>query len=391
MKPLNDLLSARKGVEVFLKDLKNSTSPMGSIDAGKMLLRGATEYGVTLRDYLTLCIDPSMGDNARRYEGLNGYEASLKFLNLPFKDDFDGGILLEAASETFQTFPGTRALFPEVIDDMITYKYRQDNFERIEPILAASRTIAGPEMLSTVVDDTEAGYQVAAPIAEAARIPVKAIRTLQQSVAIWKHGWGYRTTYEFQRRARLDLLVPYANRAQRELERSKLKQATNLLINGDAAYAAAPVVTQASFGAGSTAGAIYWPNLLAWLVSRAQAGTPVDTVVGNWDTYLQWLKLFTPPDANSGNTATQNLAAGGFTLQRLPISGNINFAISSSAPATKLIGFSRGDTLEELIEANSLIDEADRAMSNQTITYYRTQNAGYRLVFGDTRSIYNYT
>lgn len=391
-RPLSELSNARKSPHGLLSALKN-TVDRSSMDAGLTLLKESRSFELSLRDYLTLAIDPRIvpeAEQPRRYEGLDGYEAALAYLNLPLRNDFKGGVVLEAASETFQTFPGTRALFPEVIDDMVRWSYRQDQLEQIAPILANSRTIQGTEVLTTVVNDDEGNTQIAAEIAEGSRIPVKSIRTSQQTVGIFKHGLGYRTTYEFQRRVRLDIMTPYANRAQREMERSKLKHATGLLVNGDTIYAAAPVVTQSSFGAGASAGAIYWPNLLAWLVSRAQLGVPIDTVVGNWDAYLQWLKLFAVPQTGNGPTGGESLSASGFQIQKLPISGNINFAISSAAPALKLIGMSRGDTLEELIEANSLIDEAERAMANQTITYYRTLNSGYRLAFGDTRSIYNF-
>ena len=66
------------------------------------------------------------------------------------------------------------------------------------------------------------------------------------------------------------------------------------------------------------------------------------------------------------------------------------FVLSSSAPANKLIGYTRGETLEELVEANSMIEESERAIQNQSITFVRTENTGYKLAFGDTRSIYNF-
>ena len=61
--------------------------------------------------------------------------------------------------------------------------------------------------------------------------------------------------------------------------------------------------------------------------------------------------------------------------------------MSSAAPAEKLIGFSQADTVEELVETGSDIQESINAISNQTVKYVRTRNTGYRLIFGDTRSI----
>lgn len=393
-KPLTEILAARVSPSTLLANLK-STSTTVSKDAGLDLVAQAGEYGLDLKDYLDLKIDVRKEDKeAARFNGLTGYEASLAFLNLPVKDDLAKGVVLQAAAETFQTFPGTRALFPQVIDDVVRWAYRQDNLEQIAPILANSRTITGNELLSTVIDDTEGGYQVAAEIAEGSRIPVKSIRSSEHSVKIYKHGLGYRTTYEFNRRVQLDVLTPYAQRALRELERSKLKRAVGLLVNGDSVYSAAPVISQSSYNsladANSTNGKLSYQHVLAWLVARAQAGTPVDTVIGNWDSYFQWQKIFAIPTANAGPTQGDIASKFGFQLAGSLLSGAIKFAVSSDAPANKLIGISRGDTLEELVESGSLINESEKAVSNQTITYYRTENSGYRLVFGDTRSIFNY-
>lgn len=381
-----------------LKALLNESSG-ASAEAGGKLCAEARSYGLNLRDFLTLAIDVRGSENPERYADnkglLSGWEASLSYLNLPIRNDFEQGVVLDLASDTFQTYTGTRALFPEVIDDMLRWQYRQDQLENVAALVGSSRTTNGVELLSTVVTDTEAGTQVNRAVAELSRVPVKTIKTSQNSVTFHKHGGGYRTSYEFTRRARLDMLTPYAARMAREVERSKVGVVTLLLINGDAVQAAAPVVTQTSFntaaGVTSTAGTLNFRCLLAWLVSRAQAGVPVDTVVGNWDAYLQWLFMFAIPTANAGPNAASQLSAAGFNVGGVPIlKGAVNFALSSTATANQLIGYSKGDTVEELIENGSLIEESERSIQNQAITYIKTENMGYRLPFGDTRSIFNF-
>jgi hypothetical protein len=385
----------RVAPETLLAGLR-SESPSASKEAGTKLVETAKSYGLGLRDYLRLAIDPTMSNRKADFTGLNGYEASLMYLGLPVKDDFDAGITLELASDTFQTFPGTRALFPPVIDDLVQWKYRQDQFERIDALVASTRTISGVEMITTLVDDAAGDYKGASVIPELTNIPVKSIRTTEKSVKIWKIGGGYKTSYEFSRRARLDLLTPYANRLNRELERSKVGAATDLLINGDGVAAAAGVINQSSYNGGAvgtaTNGTLSYKHLLAWLVARAQAGTPVDTLVGNWDAYLQWLLLFALPIANGGDrTAAENLARSGFQIGGVPIlQGQVNFALSSTAPANQLVGFIKGETLEQLVEAGSLINESEQSVLNQSVTYVRTETSGPRLVFDDTRSIFNF-
>lgn len=397
MKVILPLTSIKRvAPEELLAQLKNEDHAVSQA-AAQRLLQTAGNYDVSMRDYLRLAIDPTKSNDNTQFEGLNGYEAALLYLGLPVRNDFDSGITLDLASDTFNTYPGTRAIFPEVIDDLVQWSYRQDQLETTAGFIIGSRTINGVEMITTVVPDTKEDYTNAVSIVpELANIPVQAIRTTQQSVRMYKIGGGYRTSYEFQRRARLDLLTPYANRINRELERSKVGLATGLLINGDGVQGAAPVVNQSSFNstANGTAsnGVLSYKHLLAWLVARAQAGTPVDTVVGNWDAYVQWIMLFAMPTAGAvGPTAAENMARMGFQLGAVQLlSGKVNFALSSTAPASQLVGLAKGETLEELIEAGSLIQEAQRAVNNQSISYYKTEVSGYRLVFGDTRSIFNF-
>lgn len=385
---------SRRGVET-LQVLLNEDETVSKAEAQK-LIREAKNFGVNLRDFLTLAIDPSASEHAERYRDadgyLTGYEAALSFLNLPVRDDFAQGIVLDAASDTFQTYAGTRALFPEVVDDMVRWKYRQSQLESTASMVSQSRTISGNEMISTVVEDNQGDYQTTRAVSELGRVPVRTIKTSQQSVSIYKHGGGLRYSYEFGRRARLDLMTPYFVRMLREAEMSKVAAATALLVNGDGVNAAAPVVTQASLNQNATAGKLDRFALLKWLIGRAKAGTPVDTVVGNYDAYLEWLMLLTMPVAgHQGSTEADVLARQGVQLGGIPIlSAVANFALSAEAPEGQLIGLSKGDTMEELIEAGSDIEESERSITNQSVTVVKTTNAGYKMNFGDTRSIFDF-
>lgn len=359
-----------------------------SKNAGLKLMKKAASFGISVRDYLML----AAGYDSE--SGLDGYERALMELNLPVRDNFKDGIFLQAASETFQTHAGTRALFPEVIDDVLRFATRQDQFETTAPMVANTRTMAGVELLSTVVDD-DSNERDTFSVPEGGRIPVRSIRTSEHSVKMYKHGSALRTTYEFSRRASLDLLVPHANRIARELEISKVKAATSILINGDGVNAAATEVDQSSYnsatGVTATAGQISWTHLLYWLVQRAKAGVPVDTVVMNWDGWFQWIMLFANQKGTGGDTPADSLNRAGASMGLgTNIFGTITPVLSSSVPSNKLIGYTKGDTLEELVEAGSNIQETERVILNQTITMTKTENTGYRLVYGDTRSVFDF-
>lgn len=385
--PLNQIKAL--DLAAFCAELKSDSKAV-SIAAGETLLKTAASFGLSVRDYLVLAVKADAA-------GLDGYEQTLCELNLPVKDNYKDGVYLQAASETFQTFAGTRALFPEVIDDVLRFATRQDNFEVVAPMLSNSRAIQGNEMLSTVVDaEADADTNSSFAVPELGRIPVRTIRTSETRVKIWKHGSGLTTSYEFSRRASLDLLVPHANRIARELELSKVKAATLTMVNGDGVNAAAGVDNQStmSSAAGSTptAGQIDWQGFTYWLVQRAKAGVPVDTVVMNWDGIFQWMMLFSKQDANNGASGQERMAKAGQTVSpvNLNLFTNITPVISSSMGAGKILGYTRGDTLEELVENGSDIQESERNIFNQSITLLKTENTGYHLVYGDTRKQYDF-
>lgn len=370
-----------------------------SMNFAESLIAEAKGTGLNLRDFLTYKVDVSLSADAGKFANdnrrLNGYEATLAVLNLPVRNDYENGVTLQAAASTFQTFPGSRIMFPEVVDDVAKFNYRQTSFERLDSIVGSTRQINGTEVQYLVVNDTAEDYRIARAVTERGRVPIHKIQGTDQAVKIYTFGMGWEFTYEFERRASIDLLTPYALRAKAEVERSKVWMATDLIQNGDGAFGAAPEVNQSSFnaavGTNSVNGTISFKHLLHWLVARAQAGVPIDTVIGNFDTYIQWLQLFAIPSTDKTVTDGQQLSAAGFQIGGVPIlQGAVNFALSSNAPASKLIGLSRAFTLEQLSENGSQIEESERSIRNRTVTYVSTEAAGFRLVFGDTRSIFNF-
>lgn len=391
---LLELARNRKPVGEVLVNL-DSDNPADSLKAGQLLVASAKNAGLAMRDYLRLAIDPNEGEF--KGSGLNGYEVALAHLGLPFKDNLDEGVLLQAAAETFQFRPGTRALFPEVVDDVIQWKYRQDGIESVAPMLANSRNVDGVELITSIIDDKAEDYQMTGVIAEGARIPIRSLKTDKKSVTFHKFGGGYEFTYEFERRVSLDVVTPYANRIEREVQIGQVGIVTDLLVNGDGVNGPATITNASDLGAqvienaAVTAGRLNWELFLKWLVNRAKAGVPIDTVVGNWDMFFEWQRMFATPTAAQGMTLVDILAKAGveMAIDNPQFNARVNFAVSSAAPANKLIGFIKGETIEELQENGSDIEESTRAIENQKVRYVKTQNRGYRLVFADTRDILN--
>lgn len=383
----------RRPVEEVVKDLRADSQGV-STEAGLRLVREAKDYGLGLRDFLTAAVDPRAGEHAQlnMTAGYDGYEAALAHLNLPTRNDFAAGAILQMSSDSFNTFPGTRAMFPEVIDDMLRWKNRQEQMETLAPLISQSRTISGNEMISTVVldDSLERGTFT---VPELANIPVRTIRTSENAVKMYKHGSAYRTSYEFNRRASLDVLTPYAARVARELEIAKVSAATNVLINGDGVNPAATVQAITAFGGTINNLQANYKAVAKFLMQMAKDGVPADTIVGNYDMFVELMFMFSQT-LSSGTSTVEKLTAVGAPVVnlQLPILNNaVKFALGSNVPAGRLIAFSRMETLEELVESGSIIAESENAIKNQSVTHVRTETSGFRLAFGDTRRVLDTT
>ena len=398
-KPLSDI--KRGTVAQVLGGISDSNHETSQA-AGLQLCRDANNYGLDVRDYLTLAINvpasnDENGSNAFQTgngQFMTGYQAALASCNLPIRNDFKHGVTLQAAADTFSFKPGTRALFPEVIDDMMQWSTRQDQLETTAALVAQSRTIRGNELITEAIFD-DVNPSGGSPIAEMANIPIQTLKSSNRSVSFFKHGSAIRTSYEFERRVSLDVLTPYAARIARNLEISKVAMATNLLINGDGVHAAATVAALSSYKNFDVTGTRTLKDnyvaLMDFLVQRAKIGTPVDTIVGNLDMYLEMFLMFTPT-VGQRSVMESLQAQGAPTISlTLPLMKGVNFELSSSMAAGKLMCYSKADTLEELVEANANISESETAIKNQSITYVKTENTGYRLIYGDTRTFLDVT
>lgn len=388
MTRLTDIAQHRKPVEEVVGGLLASSNHE-SAENGQKLVRMARDAGLSVRDYLTLAVDVRSGKHAEANQaaGLNGYEAALSHLNLPFGNDFEQGVVLQAASDTFATYAGTRAMFPEVLDDMLKQLGRMDQIENTAALISQSRTINGVEMISTVMDDT-AAEDGTFTIAEGGKIPVRAVRTSQNSVRMYKHGSGYEFTYEFNRRASLDIITPFAARVARRLEISKVAAATAVLIDGDGVNLGATPADLATYGADFLGGKTLKDNyraLAKFIMSQWKAGYPIDTIACNFDLYVEMMFMFAQTNIGTASDI-QNLAAAGAPSINLPVmNGAINVVLSSTIPDGFFVAFVKSETLEELVEAGSIIAESERSITTQVVTYVRSENTGYKLSFPDTR------
>jgi hypothetical protein len=350
-----------------------------SLRAATALAKSASEYGVTLRQYLQAAIVP---------EGeLDGYETACQYLGLPFKNDYNNNIDLRAAGEAFATKPGTRLLFPEVMNDVVRWSNGQNQIESITDIVSQSRTIVGNQMITTTLEQGADDNINMFTIAEGAQFPIRSIGTSNSTVSMYKLGHGYEFTYEFERRVQLDMLTPFINRIDRQMELGRIKHVTAMLINGDGVNGGIATVNNTTHG--GTAGTLDWASLFKWLVARAAAGYRVDTLVGNYSAYVEFMLLFTPSQGST-NLPQAMEAVGGTRMAPAVNFYQLNFVISGTVTDKTFIGITKAETVEELVEAGSQIAEQERVISKQKVTFVRSMNVGYHLSVPQAREKFYY-
>src|SRR3546814_12099933 len=92
--------------------------------------------------------------------------------------------------------------------------------------------------------------------------------------------------------------------------------------------------------------------------------------------YLEWLRMFAKPTADAGMSQGDILRKAGVdvAIRNPRFDFNVDFALSSTAPAAKPVGFIKNETVEELVENGSDIEESTRAIANKKVKFVKTEN-----------------
>ncbi len=380
---------ARRRVSQFTEGLK-SKDPNVSLQAARNIIQECKDSGQSLINFIRLAVDTRAEEDKGVFTGYNGFEAVLMDLGIPLQPDLDSGVVMQMAGDTFITHPGSRLLFPEVIDQVLRLKTRVNNVENTASIVGNSRTISGAEFITTYFDPSANGADQTFIIPELGEIPMTKITTEQNTVAMYKHGSGYEFSYEFDRRAQLDIITPFAARIARKLEISKVAALTYMLINGDGVNPAATGYNLSTYGGDFTGGKTLKDNyraLAKFLMTLAQSSYSFDKLICNFDTYIELMFMFAPTSSGAASVADYMAQKRGM-IDVAPLDllgGRVQVALSSTVPANKIICEIQAECAEELVEANSNISESERAITNQKIMYTRTENTGYKLVHPDAR------
>ncbi|MDD6021684.1 MAG: phage major capsid protein [Oscillospiraceae bacterium] len=181
-------------------------------------------------------IDPSENYKGTSLEGLDAYQRQLKRFDIHVN-----GRNSDTVEKFFKT-ADSAALFPEYVNRAV--KQGIMGADKLESVVATTTVIDGLDYRPiTSVSD---GDKEASVVAESAIIPSTTIKTQPNLIKLNKRGRMLIASYEAIRFHRLDLFTVTLRQIGAYIARSQLKDAVDVLINGDGNSNAAAVISTSS-------------------------------------------------------------------------------------------------------------------------------------------------
>lgn len=368
------------------------------------LYKQACDLGMTFWQYLEVIQPTKPG------ETLTAFERQLQQSGIILHSDADKGLYSSTGEYFFQSDrPGSAILFPVLLQKTALWaKLKQ--IPDINKIVATTRTIAGSSSYqSLLINDSEITGASASGrrfrVNARGEFPTVKIGWSETANAVTKHGVKLDWTYEFVRRASIELMTTVVSRIMIQDQVELFNEAISIAISGDGTLAN-PAATVKKFRTTGAAG----PNDIILDVATAAK-------VISYEGYLKWISGFQPytPNVVVGSVATliklilmakpnvdplaiitslqeaksQGTAAMDPSLQQL--FPNVQLYPSTSVPDDMLLGIDTQFALERVIELGSDITEVERVIKNQTEAMVISISDNVSKIFKDAVQVLDFT
>lgn len=305
-------------------------------------------------------VDPSENYKGTALEGLDAFERQLKRFDIKLH-----GAASDCVEKFFQT-TDSAALFPEYIARAV--RKGLEEADLLPSIVATKTDINGLDYRTITSVPTEAEKELKVT-AEGAAIPETVVHTQENLVQLKKRGRMLVASYEALRFQRLDLFTVTLRQIGAYIARTQLKDAVEVLINGDGNNNAAPT---ASLGGKPIA----YANLVDfWNTFDPYA---MNTLIAAPDMTAAILKLQEMRDAAAG------LTFHGDGKQVTPLGAKL--LKSSAVPAGKLIGLDKTCALEQ-VSAGGILTEYDKLIDRQLERAAISQISGFAKIYSDAARV----
>ncbi len=300
-------------------------------------------------------LDPSENYIGTCLEGLDAFSRQLKRFDIRVS-----GRGSDCVEKFFQT-SNSAALFPEYVSRAV--RQGMERADILPNLVATVTDIEGMDYRSVVSDAAEddKSFKV---VGEGAVIPQTTVRTRENLVKLHKRGRMLVASYEALRFQRLDLFTVTLSQIGAYIARAQLRDAIDVLLNGDGNNNAAANVSV------QTAGELGYADLLAlW----AQL-TPyeLNTILAPTQEMQQLLALPQLQDANAG------LDFQGSGKMITPLGAALLHAPEMTAG--KIIGLDKNCALE-MVQAGGVTTDYDKLIDRQLERAAITCTAGFAKIF----------
>lgn len=307
-------------------------------------------------------IDPSENYKGTSLEGLDAFERQLKRFDIKVKGAGSSAV------EKFFSTTDSAVLFPEYVARAVRQGMEEANI--LDGIVAAKTNINGLDYRTITSVPSEDDKELK-NVAEGAVIPETEIRTQENLVRLHKRGRMLVASYEAIRFQRLDLFTVTLRQIGAYIARTQLKDAVDVLINGDGNDNAAEVIAPA------TSGSITYADLVKlW---NSFSPYEMNTLIASPDVTAKLLNMAEFRDAEAG------LNFHGKGAMITPLGAKL---LKSADINSKVVAIDKNCALE-MVTAGGVQTDFDRLIDRQLERAAITQISGFAKIFADASKVMN--
>ncbi len=327
------------------------------------LEKGMYRSGNSLTEVLEM-LDPSDNYKGSELEGLDAYQRQLKRFDIKV-----GGAYSDKVQKFFET-SDSAALFPEYVSRAV--KQGMKNTDCLNEIIAAKTVIDGMDYRSVVSDPTEDEKSLK-PVTEGAYLPQTNVRTGENLIKLMKRGRMLVASYEAIKYQRLDLFTVTLRQIGAYIAREQLKDAVNVLLNGDGNGNPADIVSAAVSGTLTYADLVkLWGEIDPYELNTMLAPTSV---------MKDLLNMSEMKDAQAGlnfQGTGKMITPMGASLLHIP-----------SISGSKVIGLDKHCALE-MVQSGGIVMDTDKLIDRQLERTAISCTAGFAKIFPGSVKVLTY-
>jgi len=319
-------------------------------------------------------LDPSENYRGTALEGLDAFSRQLKRFDIKVK-----GRNSDCVEKFFQS-SNSAALFPEYVSKAV-----MQGMERADilPNLVATVTdIEGMDYrsIASVPSEDDKSFKL---VGEDTKIPQTEVKTRENLVKLHKRGRMLVASYEALRFQRLDLFAVTLNQIGAYIARAQLKDAIDVLVNGDGNENPAGTLNVA------TGGKVTYEDLLKLWTELAPY--ELNTILASTPEMQKILSLSQLQDSNAGFDFQVQNSNAGLDFQA---TGRIFTPLGASLFHTpeleggKIIGLDKNCALE-MVQVGGVVTDYDKLIDRQFERAAVTCTAGFSKIFTEASKVMN--